>query len=388
MNNIGHPAVTDKLGRVLIVTAAQEETRILRRHLIGRFDLALAGSGAQALRILGDSQEIDLALIAGSLPDMTDVQLVRAIREAHSANRLPVIMLAEENRPEDVTLAFQSGADNCLTRPFTPSGLTARVEALLKVKRRFDEAQKTTAVLKAMEAHRLDVCRMLSHDLRSPLSNISLAEGILRRSARDDQVEVKHSLKVIRLMVESMGQVITNHLDLLQLNSGEMRIELKPTGLRDVIVNVVSQLELAAQKKRIKLNVASTEGLVMADGGRLVQVLGNLVSNAIKYSPHNSEVKIWTSVNPEFCSVFVQDEGPGIPPEDRSSLFREFGTVSTHPTGGESRTGLGLWIVKKLVEAQEGVVGADFPKAGGSRFWIGLRKVADRQSDDALASSM
>lgn len=383
----GQSIVKGRLGRILIVTTAKDESRQLWELLDGDYGLAAAGSGHEALRRLSERPAIDLALIAGSLPDKSDVELVREIRMKHSADRLPLIMLAEGCGPDEVSLAFESGADNCLTRPFTKAVLTARIEALLKLKRRFDEERTKYAELEAVDSRRLKILRMLSHDLRSPLSNISLAVGILRQATREDQDEAMYSLRVIRMMVDCMGEVIANHLDFLELSAGEMRLKQKPVCLRDVIVNVVSQLDFAAQMKDIRLCVSATDGIVMADGGRLVQALGNLVSNAIKYSPPGSDVKIYTLNRAGFGSIIVADQGPGIAPEDRSKLFREYGKASTRPTGGETRTGLGLWIVKNLVEAQGGVVGADFPASGGSRFWIGLRQAADLPGDGAIPPS-
>ena len=376
----------DKSGRVLVATAAPAESRLLRSFLEDDYSLTAVGLGAEALRKLSAASDIDLVLIAGSLPDMSDVELVRAIREIHSAQRLPLIMLAGDGGPDEVTLAFQSGADNCLMRPFTEAVLSARVKALLNVKHSFDRAQAKNAELEAADIQRYRIYRMASHDLQSPLNNIRLAESSLRSAANANPSEVTQSLDMIRQMVDTMGDIIADYLDVMELDTGSMKVKLKPINLRDVIVNVVTQFAPAARMKNISLEVGSAQGWVIADARRLVQILGNLVSNAIKYSPYKSTVKIYTSDDPEFGLITVEDEGPGIPPADRARLFQEYGKLSTHPTGGEARTGLGLWIVRQLVEAQEGVVGADFPETGGSRFWIGFRKAVDLPSDDAVVS--
>ena len=111
---------------------------------------------------------------------------------------------------------------------------------------------------------------------------------------------------------------------------------------------------------------------IVADERLLRQVLGNLVSNAIKFSPPGTETSVWTEPNGDFVRICVADGGPGIPPEERRNLFQMFSKLSTRPTAGESSTGLGLWIVKELMQLQKGRVGFDQPETGGSLFWVEL----------------
>ncbi len=368
----------NKSGRILIASAAPDESKWLSSILAKDYQLCLANHGAEVLKRLDQPPLIDLLLLAGPLPDMSDAELLRTIREVHFARDLPLVMLTDSDSEEDVLVeAFLSGADNCFLRPVQEVALLARVEALLKLKHTIDQIRARIAELAEADLQRLRIFRMASHDLRSLLSNIRVAESILCRNLPQDRLEIKQSLDMIHLMADTMDNIITNYLDAMELRAGRLQLKVKPVNLRDVVLNVVSQFEFTANKKNIMLQVGSLKGWVFADADGLLQVLGNLVSNAIKYSPYESVVKVYTSSKNGLGTVTVEDQGPGIPPKERSGLFREFGRLSTHPTGGESKTGLGLWIVKELVEAQEGVVGAEFPKSGGSKFWIGLQKVAE-----------
>lgn len=373
-----------KLANLLVVSSAAEEARLFKEYLRDDFDLAFVNSGAEALSWLEETTDIDLVLLAGSPLDIGILELVGAIRDRHFAGGLPLIMLESDGGPEEVALAFQNGADNCLMRPVTETALRARIDALLEVKRSFDRAQAKYAELVETDMQRLQICRMASHDLQSPLNNIRLAVKGLQSGECSDPGDVNRSLEMIRLLAENMGDILSNYLDVMELNSGQLRFKLKPVNLRDAIVNVSSQYELAARDKDIRLRIGSVDGWVMADAARLVQALGNLVNNALKYSPPGSAVRLGTDIESGLGWLIVADEGPGIPPADRSRLFQEFGKLSTYPTGGESRTGLGLWIVKHLVEAQEGHVRADFPAAGGSRFRIGFPAVGSLESRDAM----
>jgi two-component system, sensor histidine kinase and response regulator len=154
-------------------------------------------------------------------------------------------------------------------------------------------------------------------------------------------------------------------------------LEEAPIQLSDVIEHVTMQYELAAEKKGIALKIDSTQGQVIGDSARMNQVIGNLLSNAIKYSPIDSEVRIWTEKRGDKIRLSIADKGKGVPELERHLLFTEFSKLSTRPTAGEGSTGLGLWIVRHLMELQGGEAGADFPAEGGSVFWIEMNARQD-----------
>ena len=112
--------------------------------------------------------------------------------------------------------------------------------------------------------------------------------------------------------------------------------------------------------------------VVRCDKERLYQVLENLVSNALKFSPPETRVVVRQRVGTDSVRIEVQDAGPGVDPTERSRLFQEFTRLSNRPTGTESSTGLGLYIARRLIEAQHGRLGAEFPPEGGSIFWLEL----------------
>ena len=265
---------TRQLPSLLVVSAAAEEARRFTQYLRDDFDLAFINRGAEALGCLAGTNQFDLALLAGSPPDMDGLERVGAIRDRHFAGGLPLIMLESDGAPEEVALAFQSGADNRLMRPVTEAALRARIDALLEVKRSFDRAQVKYAELEVTALQQLQICRMASHDLQSPLYNIRLAIKSLQNGECNDPDDVTRSLEMIRLFAENMGDIMSNYLEVMELNSGRLRFQLKPVNLRDAIVNVSSQYELAARDKDIRLRIGSVEGRVKADAARLVQAFG------------------------------------------------------------------------------------------------------------------
>jgi len=147
---------------------------------------------------------------------------------------------------------------------------------------------------------------------------------------------------------------------------------LEAVDLHTVVDDVLNQYSLPSQEKGSIIYPPEANAIVHADPKRLKQMLSNLVSNALKYSPPNSEIKLNILNNDEHVVIEVIDQGPGIPDAERDQLFTEFGKLSTRPTGEESSTGLGLWIVKQMTERMNGQVGVYCPDTGGSVFWIEL----------------
>jgi signal transduction histidine kinase len=155
-----------------------------------------------------------------------------------------------------------------------------------------------------------------------------------------------------------------------RIQSAGIDVHLQPVSVQEAVMQVVASYTMAAENKNIALQVRDLPGTMRADPARLAQVLSNLLSNALKYSPQQTTVTLWSEASGDAVRISVADQGPGIPENERQRLFTEFGRLSNLPTGSETSTGLGLWIVKHLVNLQNGTVGVDNPAEGGSVFWV------------------
>ncbi len=112
----------------------------------------------------------------------------------------------------------------------------------------------------------------------------------------------------------------------------------------------------------------------LADPMRLRQVMDNLISNAVKYSPAGSEVRVRAAVEGDEWLVSVQDQGPGLTADDQERLFEDFARLSAKPTGGEKSTGLGLAITRRVIEAHGGRIGVNSTPGSGATFWFTLKQ--------------
>ena len=179
----------------------------------------------------------------------------------------------------------------------------------------------------------------------------------------------------INTMMNIISEFLTG-----QDNADGISATLEELAVADLIANVVNQNEIAAQHKNIEIITDyQADVLILADEKRLNQVMNNIISNAIKYSPKNSHVTIRTSYNEETWRLEVQDSGAGIPESERQYLFQAFSKsqISTEPTDGESSTGLGLWIASEMMRVQNGTIGMDTPASGGCCFWIELPHIQE-----------
>jgi len=213
---------------------------------------------------------------------------------------------------------------------------------------------------------------MAAHDLRNPTASILMAAEYLTSTQldRDQRLFVRD----IAAQAEYMLTLIEDLLDVSQIESGVLELSREPISTVEFVGEEVARHSALAAPKGIRI-VFETDvkrGMVLADRVRMRQVMDNLLTNAVKYSPPDTTVVVRLRRHDGLCRIEVQDEGPGISPEDQEQLFSYFGRLSAVPTGGESSTGLGMAITRRIVEAHGGTIGVESQVGEGSTFWVML----------------
>jgi signal transduction histidine kinase len=233
--------------------------------------------------------------------------------------------------------------------------------------------ERTTAELNAtLTALNKDKDRYLgiaAHDLRNPLSTMrGLAEMMLEAPLEPDQQ--REFLETIHRTSDEMLGLVNDLLDVAVIESGKLDLRRSELDVGTLVRQRVRQLEPYARSKTIEIQVDAVEGLrANIDRARFSQVVDNLVSNAIKFSPSDTRVDV-TLRSTDGLTLGVQDQGPGIPEQDRNLMFHSFQKLSARPTAGENSTGLGLAIVKKIVDAHGGRIEVGDAPGGGARFTV------------------
>ena len=214
-----------------------------------------------------------------------------------------------------------------------------------------------------------------AHDLRSPLTSIlGFSDILIDEEVGTITEEQKEFLEIINKTGKEMLTLINDLLDVSAIKSGKLELSLKPASLKKILEDRIRIYRIVAKSKEITLNESLSEiPEVLIDSNRIVQVIDNLISNAVKFSPSNSNIYIILGQKDNMIKVSVKDEGPGISEEDQTKLFGEFQKLSAQPTGGEKSTGLGLSIVKKIIQSHNGTIEVKSKVSHGSTFSFSIQ---------------
>jgi len=355
---------------ILIIDDTPENLQVLVRFLAeSGYRTLIAEDGVSGLEQLTRVKP-DLILLDVTMPELDGFETCRKIKASAELKDIPVLFLTARSDISDKLTGFRSGGQDYITKPIQKEEVLARVHAHLTI-----VEQKRQ--LEAMIEQRQKFMRIAAHDLRNLLTIVSgYSEiGLIYETAE----EKDKAFLQVKKAGENMKAVIDDFLA-LNLLQREKSGRVEQFDLRNLILQVVEQSTFGAQSKEIALAHDLPEHPLPVAGNlaHTHQILSNYASNALKYSPSHTLVRITARQLANKCRVEVRDQGPGIAPEERDRLFVEFAKTSNKPTGGESSTGLGLSIVRMLAQTQGGAVGAEFPEDGGSIFWLEMPAPASK----------
>jgi two-component system phosphate regulon sensor histidine kinase PhoR len=227
--------------------------------------------------------------------------------------------------------------------------------------------------LKQLERTREEFVANVSHELRTPLSLIKGYVETLLDGARNDPAIAERFLKIIERNTQRLDLLIQDLLTISALESERIKLNLQPVELRPLVEKIFSDLKPPAENKNVEL-VSQLPGIAAtADANRLEQVLANLVDNAIKYGRPQGKVTVGgKKLDDGRLEIFVQDDGPGIPPESLDRVFERFYRVDKARSRDQGGTGLGLSIVKHIVQAHGGEVWVKSEPGRGATFFFTL----------------
>lgn len=348
-----------------ILVVNEDNDVSLRRVFESRYHVTSVDDGTGALNALSE-KPFDAVIL--DVQDGVILDVLCAIRQQPGATNTPVLLVMNRKNHRVVARGFEMGANDYIWRPINAQLALSRVRAQVEMKKKLDAQAARIHELEALHDNHERLVRIIRHDLKNPIANLRMAEAILRRDAYAQDHTILDSVHV---SIDAVQEIVE---EFTVAYSAQQGIVLKPENIwaDELLYDVILQFMAAAEKKGIQIHLRQSANCLIADRARLSQVMSNLISNALKYSPPDSLVQVWSQSNGGHVRLCVRDAGTGIPERERHLLFTEFGKLSPRPTGQEGSTGLGLWIVKTLTEAMNGIVGTDFPAGGGSIFWIAL----------------
>jgi len=383
MSQLPNPAAPPLKSRILVVDDISKNLQVVGTMLRNEgYHVMPATSGAQALE-RAQAQPPDLILLDLMMPEMDGLEACRRLKADPLTQPIPVIFLTASNEMEHLVNGFEVGAVDYITKPFNAPELLARVRTHLELK----HARQR---LREMNEEKNEFMGIAAHDLRNPIGSIKGfsemivedAQSLLGRTHPDSVGCLKEMKDFGERIVATTGrmmEMLQNLLDTNRIERGEMQLNLAPTELGAAVNQVIETQRPHATVKQqtIHLETETTPAVVMVDPGVALQVMENLVSNAVKYSPPGKAIFVRLKKQEQRVRVEVQDEGPGLSPEDQKKLFGKFARLSAKPTGGEHSTGLGLSIVKKMVEAMNGRVWCESQLGQGATFIVEFSTTVD-----------
>ena len=236
------------------------------------------------------------------------------------------------------------------------------------------QVQREIAERREVERLKTDLVAMAAHELRSPLGSIRTALGVLeKRHGALLSDAAREMLRIAREQTDRLLRLVSSFLDLEQIERGDIRWERASVRSDDIVRTTLEGLESTAALAEVTLLAGRIdEARLRGDRDRLVQVLTNLVANAVKFTPSGGAVTVSVARTDGVARFQVEDEGPGIEPAETARLFQSFRRTGAQAPRGDTGTGLGLAISRVIVERHDGRIGVDSTPGQGSRFWFEL----------------
>ncbi len=229
---------------------------------------------------------------------------------------------------------------------------------------------------KELDRMKTHFVNLVSHELRSPLSAVKLQHTVILEGLAGDLTHKQRELLTrAHDKIQGLMDLINDLLDIARIESGHKHLELLPLDLGDVLNEVVELLRAKAEAQKVTLRLEVGElPLILADRRSMDEVFTNLISNAVNYSPDGGDVTIAAQCRPDYLEVRVSDQGIGIEPEEIAKIFEKFYRVKSPKTRQVIGTGLGLSLVRSIIEAHRGLVEVESRVGAGSTFKVFLPK--------------
>jgi len=367
------PQTTPVAERILIVDDNADMRGYLCRLLGARWQVETAQDGAVALERIRQHAP-DLVIADVMMPVLDGFGLLNAIRTNEGSEKLPVMLLSARAGEEASSEGLRAGADDYVIKPFSARELLARVESRL-AQARLNAAERHARETAEQANRARDVFfTMLSHELRTPLMAV-LAWTALLKDNRLDPSEAVHALELIERNARVQRRLVDDLLDISRIVTGRLRIDPRPvTSLAQMVGIVVDSFRPAALAKNLTVETAleTGAGVVNGDSERLQQVVWNLLSNAIRFTPPGGRIHLRYARRGDHVELLVRDSGQGIAPEALPHLFERY-WQGHHGERRSQGLGLGLAISHRIIALHGGNIAAASDGEGhGATFTVTL----------------
>ncbi|HKP80767.1 MAG TPA: ATP-binding protein [Pyrinomonadaceae bacterium] len=365
-----------KTKRPLIVLADDNADMrdYVSRLLADRYEVISVGDGQAAWDAV-EKKLPDLVLSDVMMPVMDGFEFLHRIRADERTREIPVILLSARAGEESRIEALKASADDYLVKPFSARELLATVDTHIKT---IEIRRHLIDQLREQDRRKDEFIATLAHELRNPLAPIRNGLQLIRLS-NNDQARLDHATTIMQRQIDQMVRLVDDLLDVARISRNKLELRKELVDLAVVVRSAVdtSRPVIEASHNELFLELPSQTVLLDADPVRLAQVVSNLLNNAARYSRPGGRISLTATTQLGELMLRVSDTGIGIEPEKLSQIFDMFVQLDSsepHPQGG---LGVGLTLVRRLIEMHGGTVEAHSDGAGkGSEFIVRLPVLA------------
>lgn len=363
---------------ILIVDDNTANIEVAEAHLISEgFRVDVAKSAREALEKIS-SISPDLILLDVMMPVVDGFELCKIIKSNDTSSDIPIIFITAINQSENMVKGFSYGAVDYIAKPFNKDELVSRVKNHLKFVNQTRTIKIQNEALRRLNEEKNGIIELTAHDLNNPLQSVLGYTEMLLSKIPIENTELISYIHTIRASTNKAVGIIKDLMEVNLIEEGKLNLSLNEFDLRDILVKVIDDYMFLAETKKQKIIYNETDNacLVYADKSKLGRVFDNLLSNALKFSRIGGKIIInceyFGSVgnSDSYVMISFQDDGPGFSDDDKTKLFTKFAKLSARPTSDEPSTGLGLSIVKKLVDLLNGEIELNSNYGEGATFYL------------------
>lgn len=329
----------------------------------------------------------DVILLDVLMPRLDGYEVCRRLKADPVTLYIPVVLITALRGARERARGAEAGADEFISKPFDAVELVTRVKSLVRIKRLYDqlrtanaeleqrvaertaELQRALAELRELDRLKSEFITNVAHELRTPVLHVKGTVTLLADGALGELTpEQAHGVRVAEEATEQLERVVEDIVDFG--NMQDRPLTLAPVPVYDVCQNAVETLMARAARRGITVRATVPFELppVLADGAALSRVVRHLLDNAIKFSPLNGEVQLVAERRGDRVRISVSDHGPGIPEDERERIFAVFYQSDGSATRRAGGMGLGLALVRKLLEAHHTHIELESELGRGSTF--------------------
>ena len=360
-----------KAGACILLADDNADMRQYVQRLLGReHEVVAVADGEEALRRAREEQ-FDLVLADVMMPRLDGFGLLAGLRSDERTKTLPIILLSARAGEEAQVEGMEAGADDYLVKPFSAKELLARVDAHLRLQRIRREAEQS---LRESDRRKDEFLAMLAHELRNPLAPIRNAAHVLKVAGPLDDRQ-QWAREVIERQTQQLTRLVDDLLDVSRITRGKVALAREPLDLATIVNRAVETSLPLIEARRHQLDLALPPEPVRVDGDltRLVQVVGNLLNNAAKYTDEGGYIRLEAAQEDGKAVIRVRDNGMGVPADLLPHVFDLFSQADRSLDRSQGGLGIGLTLVRRLVELHGGEVEARSEGPGqGSEFVVRL----------------